>query len=273
MPVNHDPDGRRWVQAEVDVPGTPEEVWNAIATGPGISSWFVPTQVEEREGGAITANFGPGMESHSQVTAWEPPRRFVANSRDDMGPEDPSVATEWTVEAQAGGTCKVRVVHSWFASTDNWDAQFEGHSFGWIAFFEILRNYLTHFRGQPSTLVQLMGVSSAPTLEAWGKLTTMLGLNGATEGERITSAPGAPQLAGIVEKKGYPEYPMLIIRLDSPAPGVAHLFALLMGDTYLPIRFYLYGDQAPAAAAQAEPEWQAWLAQHFAPALDPTPAG
>lgn len=29
--------GNRSVKAEVDVPGTPEEVWNAIATGPGIS--------------------------------------------------------------------------------------------------------------------------------------------------------------------------------------------------------------------------------------------
>jgi hypothetical protein len=28
--------GRRSVQVEVEVPGTPEEVWQAIATGPGI---------------------------------------------------------------------------------------------------------------------------------------------------------------------------------------------------------------------------------------------
>ena len=43
MPVNKEPSGHRSVQAEVEVPGTPEEVWQAIATGPGISSWFVPT--------------------------------------------------------------------------------------------------------------------------------------------------------------------------------------------------------------------------------------
>ena len=55
MPVKKDPNGRRYVEAEVEVPGTPEEVWRAIATGPGISSWFVPTQVEERVGGKVTA--------------------------------------------------------------------------------------------------------------------------------------------------------------------------------------------------------------------------
>ena len=37
MPVNRDPSGRRSVQAETEVPGTPEEVWAAIATGPGIT--------------------------------------------------------------------------------------------------------------------------------------------------------------------------------------------------------------------------------------------
>ena len=38
MPVYKDESGRRWVQAEVEVPGTPEEVWKAIASGQGISS-------------------------------------------------------------------------------------------------------------------------------------------------------------------------------------------------------------------------------------------
>ncbi len=43
MSVKKDPSGKRWVQAEVEIPGTPEQVWEAIATGPGVSSWFVPT--------------------------------------------------------------------------------------------------------------------------------------------------------------------------------------------------------------------------------------
>ena len=42
--------GRRSVQVEFEVPGTPEEVWQAIATGPGISSWFVPAEFDECDG-------------------------------------------------------------------------------------------------------------------------------------------------------------------------------------------------------------------------------
>ena len=45
MSVKKEANGRRSVQIEIEVPGTPEEVWQAIATGPGISSWFVLVRV------------------------------------------------------------------------------------------------------------------------------------------------------------------------------------------------------------------------------------
>ena len=67
MSVNIGENGLRSVQVEVEVPGSPEQVWQAIATGPGISSWFVPTEVEGRVGGAFSANFGPAMESTSTI--------------------------------------------------------------------------------------------------------------------------------------------------------------------------------------------------------------
>jgi uncharacterized protein YndB with AHSA1/START domain len=262
MPVNKDESGRRWVQAEVEVPGTPEEVWQAIASGPGISSWFVPTTLEQRAGGAITANFGPGMDSTATITAWDPPRRFAAASQ-DLGPDAPAIATEWLVEAR-GGTCVVRVVHSWFASSDDWDEQFEGFEHGWPAFFRILRLYLAHFRGQPSAAFQLMGAAPEPTADAWAAVTGPLGLADAAVGQRVRTADGAPPLAGVVENVGPPDHPELLLRLDQPTGGVAHCFALPMGgQVFLPLRLYLYGDQAPAAVATAEPAWQAWLQAHF----------
>ncbi|KYF73005.1 SRPBCC family protein [Sorangium cellulosum] len=266
MPVRKDASGRRSVQAEVEVPGSPEEVWEAIATGPGISSWFVPSEVEEREGGTTVSHFGPGssMDSVSKITAWDPPRRFTAESPEDMGPGTPSVATEWIVEAQSGGTCVVRVVHSWFASTDDWDKQFEGHEHGWVAFFRLLRLYLEHFRGQPCVPFQLMGAGPAPAATTWDALVGPLGLAGAAAGQRVSTAAGAPPLVGVVERIGSSEHPELLLRVEEPAPGIAHLFALPMaGQVFLPIRVYLYGDEAKAAAARAEPAWQAWMAERF----------
>jgi uncharacterized protein YndB with AHSA1/START domain len=262
MPVKKDPSGRRSVEAEVEVLGTPEEVWQAIATGPGISSWFVPSTLEERVGGAVTSSFGPGMDSVATIKTWNPPLRFVAETVDEPG----AVATEWIVEARSGGTCTVRVVHSWFASTDDWDNQFEGHTHGWRAFFRILRLYLTHFRGQSCSAFQMIAMAPEPKSKAWAALTGGLGFSGATPGERREAAEGAPPMGGIVEGVGVEDYPELLVRLDKPTPGVAHLFPMPMGgQVLLSARFYLYGDQAAPAVARDEPLWRAWIDERFPP--------
>jgi uncharacterized protein YndB with AHSA1/START domain len=264
MPVKFDAEGRRYVETEVEVPGTPEEVWKAVATGPGISSWFVPTRVEEKVGGAVASTFGPGMDALATVTVWEPPRRMVAESPPE-GPKDPTVATEWTVEARAGGTCVVRVVHSWSAATGDWDDQFERHSYGWRGFFKILRLYLTHFAGQPCSAMQQLPAVPEPKAKAWADFTGALGLAGAAVGQRVSTGAGAPRLSGVVEHAGEEGFnEVLLIRLDQPAPGIAHLFALPMGQVFLTTRLYLFGERAPGAIAEEEPRWQAWLAKHAA---------
>src|ERR1700685_3666176 len=116
MSVKKEASGRHSVQGEVEVPGTPEEVWQAIATGPGISSWFVPAEFEVRDGKpvAMKVTMGPGVESTSAVTAWEPPQKWAAQS-DGWMPGMPQIAHEWSVEARAGGICVVRIVQSLFA--------------------------------------------------------------------------------------------------------------------------------------------------------------
>ncbi|HKU97518.1 MAG TPA: SRPBCC domain-containing protein [Vineibacter sp.] len=264
MPVKKEPSGRRSVEAEAEVPGTPDAVWNAIATGPGISAWFVPTDVEGREGGTAVSHFGPGnsMDSVATITVWEPPHRFVAETTEGPG----IIATQWSVEARAGGTCVVRVVHSWFASTDDWDDQFEGHTTGWAAFFRILRLYLAHFAGQRCVAFQLMGVAAPPKSAVWGTLVRQLGLDNGRVGDRVRTA--TPPLVGVVERIADVAQPEeVLVRLDaSPAPGLAHIMAHAMGDkVFLSVRFFFYGEQASAAAAPTEAVWQAWLAAQFPP--------
>lgn len=263
MSVKKDASGRRSVEVSVEVPGTPEEAWQAIATGPGISSWFVPTRLEEREGGQIVSSFGPGMDATATLSVWDPPHRFVADSP-GAGAEAPAIATEWSVETLSRGECRVRVVHSWFASTDDWDGQFEGHTHGWVAFFRILRLYLAHFNGWPGAAFQLMGVSAGSKTEAWAALLQALALPGAAVGETVASGAVPTPLAGVVERAGEADYPELLLRLEQPAPGIAHLFPLPMGGhVYLSLRFFLFGDTAADVVARAEPLWQAWMAEKF----------
>jgi uncharacterized protein YndB with AHSA1/START domain len=267
MSVKKEASGRRSVQVEVEVPGTPEEVWQAIATGPGISSWFVPTEFEERDGKpvAVTLNFGPGMESRSVVTAWDPPRRFAAQGEGWGG--SPPIADEWSVEARGGGVCVVRVVHSLFASTDDWDNQLEGTESGWPAYFRILRIYLMHFRGQRSAMMQWMAPAAGTEAEAWETLTTALGLKGVSTGQRWTTPAGVPQISGVVEHVSRSPYSALL-RLDKPGPGTAALGAVKCGGPIMvTLSFYLYGDQAAGTVARETPLWETWIQERF-----PTPA-
>jgi len=268
MSVKKEASGRHSVQVEVEVPGTPEEVWQAIATGPGISSWFVPAEFEVRDGKpvAVKLNFGPGMESSSAVTAWDPPRRFAAEAPGWM-PGSPVIADEWTVEARGGGVCVVRIVHSLFASTDDWDDQLEGTESGWPGFFRILRIYLTHFRGQRSAMMQWMAPAAGTTEEAWETLTASLGLKGVSVGQHWNAAAGVPALSGVVEYVSQSPYSALL-RLDKPCPGTAALGAVNFGgQSMVTLSFYLYGDQAAGTVARETPLWEAWVQQRF-----PTPA-
>lgn len=267
MSVKKEASGRRSVQVEVEVPGTPEEVWQAIATGPGISSWFVPAEFEERDGKpvAVKLNFGPGMESSSVVTAWDPPRMFAAEAP-GWAPGSPPIADKWSVEARGGG-CVVRVEHSLFASTNDWDNQLEGIESGWPAYFRILRMYLTHFRGQRSAMMQWMAPAPGTEAGAWEKLTAALGLKGVSAGQRYTALVGVPALSGVVEYVSQSPCNALL-RLDKPGPGAAALGAVNFGgSSMVTLSFYLYGDQAAGTVARETPLWQAWIQERF-----PTPS-
>jgi uncharacterized protein YndB with AHSA1/START domain len=271
MSVKKEASGRRSIQVEVEVPGTPEEVWQAIATGPGISSWFCPAELEERDGKpvAVTLNFGPGMESRSVVTAWEPPRMWAAQS-DGWVPGSPPIANEWSVEARGGGICAVRIVQSLFASTDDWDNQLEGAAYGWPGFLRTLRIYLTHFRGQRSAAMKWMAPVAGTEAEAWEALTAALGLKGLNVGQRWTSPAGVPAFSGVAEYLSLSPYDGLL-RLDKPAPGVAAVGAFnCSGPSMVALGFYLYGDQAAGTVAHETPLWQVWFQQRFPMPKEPS---
>jgi hypothetical protein len=205
------------------------------------------------------------MESRSVVTAWDPPRRFCAKSEGWGG--SPPIADEWTVEARSGGTCVVRIVHSLFAETDDWDNQLEGTENGWPAFFRILRIYLTHFRGQRSAIMQFLAPAAGTEAEAWETLTRALGLKGVKVGDRWTAPAGGPVLSGMVEHVTQSPHTALL-RLDQPGPGTAALGAVNCGAIMVTISFYLYGDQAADTVARETPRWEAWIQAHF-----PMPSG
>jgi len=268
MSIQQGPGDRRYVQAEVEVPGTPEEVWEAIATGRGISSWFVPTRVDEFVGGESVCSFGPGMDSVSKVTAWDPPKLLAAESN-DLGPDAPPIATEWIVEAREGGTCIVRVVHSLFTTSTDWDSSMEAWEGGWPDFFRILSLYLNNFRGQFGELVQLSAMTALAPADAWAKLCSAMGAVDLAQGDQAKiQLAGSAELPVSVERVGAGEgvhAQELLVRVEGEQmPGLAHGFALQMGEqTCVSLRFYVYGEEPRKFAAAVQDEWSAWLAGLF----------
>lgn len=270
MSVKKDPSGRRYVQVEIEIPGTPEEVWQAIATGQGISSWFVPAEFEEHDGKpvAIKLNFGPGIEPRSVVTTWDPPRMF-ATEADGFLPGSPPIASEWTIEARAGGVCILRIVQSLFASADDWDDELESAKGGLSGFLAILRVYLTHYRGQRSAMKWWRAPAAGTEAEAWETLTAAFGLKGMSVGQRCTAPAGVPAFSGVVEYVTQNPYDALV-RLDKPGPGVAALGAFSMGGpSIVALNLYLYGDQSAGTIAREAPLWEAWIQKRFPMPTDP----
>lgn len=249
-------ESERSIELEVEVDGTPEEVWRAIATGPGISSWYVPHVVEEREGGSAMASFGdaPEMQIPGRVTAWDPPRRIVFE-----GEEAGGLAFEWLVEARAGGSCVVRLVNSGFGRGGEWDDQYDGMTEGWQLFLFNLQLHCRHFRGRAAVSMLPMAGTPLPRAEAWSSLCADLGLPEAPAvGDRVEADAGdGLTLAGTVVRTSPSAVALL---LDEPAPGTAFLAVEPGGEGCgVSIWSYLYGSDAAAIVERDKPRWQTWL--------------
>jgi uncharacterized protein YndB with AHSA1/START domain len=263
MPIKKDETGKRWVEMQLIVPGTPEQVWQAMATGPGNAAWFTKATIEERAGGALMFHFGPEVTTKGEVIAWEPPHRFSYVER-EWSEGAPPVATEITITSRAGNECVVRMVHSLFSSTDQWDDQMESFENGWPGFFEVLRIYLANFAGMKAASFQTMSIAEGDHLAVWSQIIEKLNLVAANVDEK--RAISQPQnLSGVVER-AYQDSKVRVItlRLDAPAPGVA------MVGTYrsshgidVSICMFFYGDDAETLASQSERKWSEWLKQQF----------
>jgi hypothetical protein len=88
----------------------------------------------------------------------------------------------------------VRVVHSLFASTDDWDGQLESTEHDWPGYFRVLRHYLAHHAGEAAASFVLMAPVADGADETWDRLSRALG----AEVPRIGQAMRAEAQAGAV---------------------------------------------------------------------------
>ena len=146
-----------------EVPASPDEVWAAIASGPGINSWFMGhSEVQPGAGGTVRTVFGE-YAPELDVTTWDPARRFAYRSGE--APDGRFIAYEFLIEARAGGSTVLRTVTSGFLPGDDWADEFEAMTLGGAMYFRTLVEYLTYFAGRFAAPV----TASGPPGTTWSR--------------------------------------------------------------------------------------------------------
>lgn len=244
----------RELRKEIALDATPEQVWEAIATGPGIATWFVPHRVEERVGGTMSADFGGGFADTGQVTAWEPVRRFVSGA--GIPPEEgkPDYAFEFLVEARDGGGTVLRFVQSGFLDGAEWDDEYGSYDAGWGLFLLNLQQYFAHFAGLPVANVVTMAWAEGGASTLWPVLLRGLGLDERPAvGDTITLRPdGVVPITGVVDVV---TDEFLGVRSER---GLHRIGAEGEAGCGVSAYHYVYGDPAPDVEALTG-AWQSWL--------------
>jgi uncharacterized protein YndB with AHSA1/START domain len=237
---------------EITLDATPEQVWDAIATGPGIDSWFMGrNEVEPREGGEVRFTMA-GETSTGAVTAWDPPRRFAHRSPE--GEDGTFMAFEYLVEGRGGGSTVLRYVHSGMLG-DDWETEFDALKKGTVMYLRTLATYLAHFPGRTATPVSAWAPPQPDEATAWAGVTRALGLPATvSEGDqaRFTLDGGEP-VEGVVDSVLYPSF--LGVRTNDG------LYRFVGRGGIIGVGHHVFAD---VDQKEAEAAWQAWLAAVFA---------
>jgi uncharacterized protein YndB with AHSA1/START domain len=241
-------------RSEVELDATPEQVWAAIASGPGIDSWFMGrNQVEPGQGGTVRTAFG-GYTPESTVTAWDPPRRFAHRSGE--AEDGRFIASEFLIEGRDNGSTVLRTVTSGFLPGDDWEAEYDAMTRGWELFLGTLMAYLTHFPGRTATPVTAFGPPVSDWVLAGAALRGELGLTGTvTEGDQARfTADGLAPAKGVVY---FVNRDTLGVRTGDA------LYRFLRGFRGpMVVSHHLFAEDVDQE--QAEQAWQSWLTRLFA---------
>lgn len=247
------------LRQQVELDASPEQVWEAIATDPGISSWFMgPHEIEPRVGGAMTLTIGD-LSERATITAWDPPKRFAYQGElgsAELGTEGWFHAIEYLVERREGTSTVLRLVHTG-ALGDDWGSAYEDKTRrSWTMYLHTLGQYLTYFTGRPGTFVLVQGPPVSEGQDAWTTLTAELGLTGPVRtGDRVRPTPqGLAPIEGVVDCLVPDHREFLGVR------GRDGLYRFHGGGPRIHAGHHLFG----VDGEQATQAWQTWLNQVFA---------
>jgi uncharacterized protein YndB with AHSA1/START domain len=238
---------------EAEVPASPDEVWAAIATGPGIDSWFMGrNEVKAGAGGAVRTVFGE-YAPELEITGWDPAHRFAYGS--GRAPDGRFIAYEFLIEGRAGGSTVLRTITSGFLPGDDWADEFEAMTLGGELYFGTLVAYLTYFTGRFATPVTAFGPPGTSWSRDRSRLCRGLGLAeppALGDTARFTGAAGPAD--GVV-------YFANAHAIGVRTPDALYRFMRGFAKPVIAAHHLFAGDADPDQARQA---WEAWLSRTLA---------
>lgn len=179
---------RRMLEFETELDATPAAVWRALTEAEGLMGWFpLEARVAPGEGGSVWLSWGEGMEWSLDISVWEPERRLVLRDRPSAEAQEwlpeaaraeaaaAPLAVEFTIEGRRGKTV-LRLVHSGFGPSSDWDDLYDGTHDGWSIMLRQLRAYLDRHGGAPRRLAWARPRVNGSPAEVWALLTGPEGL-------------------------------------------------------------------------------------------------
>jgi len=170
-------DESRKIELEIEIAADAAEVWRALSTGEGITSWFAPeAAVEPGVGGKVYAKWGEGMEGTSRIEIWEPGRHL--RKAHDRGEGAPPSVVDYFIEGRGGKTV-LRLVQSGFGASASFDDEYNSTRQAWPVFLQMMKHSVERGIGSCRN-VSVFQFLNVPKAEAWETLQRKLG--GAADG-------------------------------------------------------------------------------------------
>lgn len=250
------------VREEIALAATPDQVWDAIATGPGVDSWFIGrSEIEPGVGGKVVNDCG-GFEMESTITAWEPGKRFA--SRSAPGPDGAYMAFEYLIEARDGGSTVLRFVHSGILG-DDWADEYDALKVGDRVYLQNLALYLKYFPGRTATVSLFLPGPQVPDADAvWSAFRRAFGLSG--DGEVSVGDTGRIAIDGIAPTEAIVEIVHHPSFLGARTRDALYLF--VHGYEHSTVA-QVYGFAEDADEAALESALRNWLGQAFGGGVAP----
>jgi uncharacterized protein YndB with AHSA1/START domain len=194
----------RDIELSVELDASPEDVFRAVTDGTEIAKWLAPeARVTAPEGGkkaSIWISWGEGMSVEHEIEIFDAPKRMRHPSGRNGETKAPLYA-DWSIEAREGGKATLRLVHSGFSASADWDDEFEAHARGWKLMLQNLRQSFARHAHQPAVHLPFMSKVESPRRSIWNTLLGKLGfsaLPSAGDPFRFT-APNGDVLTGVVD--------------------------------------------------------------------------